>query len=179
MSEKKTTSEGASRERRKHKRFSATAFLNRPVHLRPLPPLFSEDLKGRLIDLSAGGMAIVINQSLPVDSMLDLNLRFPDGSELNALVQVRHVMVRDPKHILHGIEFVAVDPDMATRIDRMSGDYINCESRIIAGTNPICRAECAFFTMCTKKEKLEPVPEVEKSIEVSFRPVGKPAPQTP
>jgi hypothetical protein len=158
-----------SSERRKHTRFSATAFLNKPVYLTPLPPYFGHPVKGKLIDLSAGGMAILINEMIPQETMLNLKITFPDHSVIDSIVKVRRVAERGRSH-LHGIEFLTLGAEMAEKIEKMSSDYINCETRIRSGQKEVCRTDCSFFTMCGKKEKLNPVVNVD-ALALSFEPV--------
>lgn len=156
------------KERRNHKRFSATAFLNMPVHLSPLPPYFGHTLKGRLIDLSAGGIAISIDELIPQGTFLNLKITFPDHSVIESVVSAKHVLPRG-RHFLHGFEFLTVPSAIAERIEQMSTDYINCESRIQNNMEDICRTDCAFFKMCNKKEKMDPVVDMDRTIDLAFK----------
>src|SRR5690349_20851920 len=96
-------------ERRKHKRFSATAFLNRPITLVPIKPYIGRPIKGKLIDLSAGGMAMLIGQIIPQGTRLTLSLTFPDHSTLKTEIEIVHTMPRDRNYI-HGVQFLSLDP---------------------------------------------------------------------
>lgn len=154
-------------EKRKHQRFSATAFLNMPIELNALPPFFSHSVKGKLIDLSAGGMAILINEVIPMGTKLDLKVRFPDHSYLESIILVKRVVPRSRKFLI-GIEFLTVPGFMEKKIEKMSADYIDCESRINEGSTEICRVDCAFFTMCKKKERVDPVVDLDKMLEITF-----------
>lgn len=140
-------------ERRKHPRFAATAFLNRQVTVTPIQPFIGRPIKGKLIDLAAGGLSILISHIIPQDTVLHLKLTFPDHSILETDTQVKHMVPRG-RGYLHGIEFLNLDALVVERIKRMSNDYIDCESRIQAKALEVCKgAECAFFTMCTKPER--------------------------
>lgn len=154
--------------RRKHKRFSATAFLNVPVVVSPIAPYFGRVLKGKLIDLSSGGMALLIDELIPQGSKLDLMLRFPDQSELQTLVDIKHVFPRGRKY-LHGLEFLTIPDYMVKKIESMSSAYIDCENRIQHGENEICVANCSFFNMCTKKERRSPTFNVDIALELAFQ----------
>jgi hypothetical protein len=156
--------------RRRHKRFSATAFLNRPILLLPLPPYFGHAVKGKLIDLSAGGMAILIDEMIPMGTNLSLMATFPDGFKIECAVQVKHQIPREEKYI-HGFEFLNLAPVTMEKIEKMSSDYIDCESRIAAHAQEICRTHCAFFTMCNKPEKLDLTFEPSKVLELQFKPI--------
>lgn len=154
--------------RRRYKRFSATAFLNVPVDITPFPPFFGSSIKGKVIDLSAGGMAILIKEAIPMDRKLFLTLRFPDDTRLSCAVQVRYVMPRE-KRYLHGIEFLDLAPDMMQKIDRMSNNYIDCEYRIQAKAVKICTATCSFYSMCTKPQKKETLTDPLVKLELVFQ----------
>ena len=150
--------------RRKNPRFSATAFLNTPVILSPLPPFFGSVIKGRLIDLSAGGMALLLKDLIPSGTSLFLTLRFPDLIVMGSSIQVKYTMPRG-NHYLHGIEFLDLSAEMKEKIDQMSRDYIDCESRIQAKNMDVCSQLCAFYSMCAKPEKkgmtLDPIVHLE------------------
>jgi hypothetical protein len=166
MEQKSEIKSGA--DRRKHKRFSATAFLHTPVYLSPLPPYFGHPVKGKLIDLSAGGLSVLIGEIIPQETFLSLILTFPDNSKIESIIKVRHAVPRG-KGYLHGIEFLNPPAYMVEKIDKMSSDYIDCENRIQAAASEVCRMNCAFFTMCTKQQRLQPVVDVNASIELAFK----------
>jgi hypothetical protein len=153
--------------RRRHTRFSPTAFLNRPVLLKPVHPFFGHPVKGKLIDLSAGGMAIFIDEIIPRGAHLTLRVTFPDQFKIETEVDIKYVMPREGKYV-HGIEFLSLPAEVAARIDAMSTDYIDCESRIAAAETEICRTQCAFFTMCNKPQKLNPVLDSIPALELTF-----------
>ena len=155
-------------ERRKHKRFSATAFLNLPVVLSPLPPYFDHAVKGKLIDLSAGGICLVMNELIPQGTFFNLNLKFPDHTILQTIVNAKHVMPRG-KNFMHGFEFVTLSPLIAEKISNMSSDYIDCEARIQSEAKDPCRSNCAFFAMCTKPEKINLITEVDATLNLALK----------
>lgn len=155
-------------ERRKHKRFSATAFLNRPVVLAPLPPYFGRAVEGRLVDLSAGGMAIFIDELIPPEVDFNLTITFPDQTAIDTDVKVRYA-TRKGSGYLHGIEFLELAPDMAARINQMSADYIDCELRIQSGDENPCRTHCGFFGMCRKKQRTRAASVLETPLSLAFR----------
>lgn len=156
-------------ERRKHKRFPATAFLNRPVTVTPLPPFIGKPAKGKLIDLSAGGLAMLINQIIPQNTRLTLTLTFPDQMAMQTETEVKHVIPRD-KLFLHGLEFLALDPTWADRIARMSADYVDCEQRISSNSlTPCTGSECSLFNMCSKPERTNLIVNLDEDLLLAFR----------
>ncbi len=158
------------KERRRHKRFSATAFLNRTIHLWPLPPYFGHDIKGKLIDLSGGGISILIGELIPQGTFLNMKMTFPDHTVMESIVSTKHVFPRG-KQFLHGFEFLTLTPLMAEKISKMSSDYIDCEARIKAQAKEVCLSNCAFFTMCNKEEKINLVTELETTLDLAFQEV--------
>jgi c-di-GMP-binding flagellar brake protein YcgR len=161
-------------ERRRYKRFSATAFLNRPVVLAPLPPYFGHPVEGRLVDLSAGGMAIFIDEVIPPEGDLRLTITFPDQTLIETTVRVKYASKKG-SGFLHGIEFLALEPEMAEQINRMSIDYIDCELRIQSREENPCRMSCGFFALCRKRERLKAVELLETPVALSFRALTAPA----
>jgi c-di-GMP-binding flagellar brake protein YcgR len=159
--------------RRRHKRFSATAFLNKPVRVAPLLPYFAEPINGRLIDLSAGGMSIFIEMRIPQGTTIHLEATFPDHSKIECDAQVIHAIPRNGS-ILHGFEFLNLSVPLGERIERMSMDYIDCETRIESKKTEVCRSDCAFFSLCTKSEKVSPVLDSKGILELSFTSISKP-----
>jgi len=157
-------------EKRKHKRFAATAFLNTPVYLDPLPPYFGTSLKGKLIDLSGGGMAILIDEFIPAMARLSLAMTFPDKMKLDSIVEIKRIVPRDNKYLI-GIEFLTIPLVMQQKIDAMSSDYVDCESRIREKSAEICRTNCAFYGMCTKTERTVPIVDVDVALSLVFEPL--------
>jgi hypothetical protein len=106
--------------------------------------------------------------------MLNLLLTFPDHSKLNTIVNVRHVIPRG-RLFMHGIEFLDPPMLMTERITKMSNDYIDCDARIQSKATEICKTDCAFFTMCTKEQRIDPVFDPKMSLEIAFQQLEKSA----
>ncbi|MFN0118264.1 MAG: PilZ domain-containing protein [Elusimicrobiota bacterium] len=159
-------------EKRKHKRFAATAFLNTPVYITPLPPFFGSTLKGKLIDLSAGGMSVNINGYLPQNTLLHLALQFSDGTLIEAIVELRHFRPNGKK-TLYGFEFIKIDSKLSDKINQMSSEFIDCENRIQKQESNICRNSCAFFSLCSKEQKniIDNSTPINKEIHITFQKV--------
>jgi|GEM_PF-5019978 len=155
-------------DRRKFLRFRSTVFSGIQVHLSPLPPFFGVNVDGILIDLSAGGMALQIPELIPDKTKLQLELMFPDHSVLRSNVNIRRVQ-KTKTGFLIGIEFLDLPDFMAKKINRMSRDFLDCESRIKARAASICLPECAFFSMCDKTQKKDLVKNMDASIHIKFK----------
>ncbi len=156
-------------ERRKHKRFSATAFINRPVTLTPFPPYIGKPIKGKLIDLSAGGISMLIGQIIPQGTDANLSITFPDHSVLKSKTTIRHMIPKDRQY-LHGLEFLNLEPAWIERLTKMSNHYIDCEQRIQQHSLNACvGAECAFFTMCKKPERTDLLVNIDDGLLLEFK----------
>lgn len=154
--------------RRKHPRIAATAFLNTPVNVQPLEPFFGHCVKGQIIDLSSGGLALLMDELIPQGTRLALDIHFPDRSNVETTIQVIYALPKG-RRFLHGMEFLSLPRIMADKIQNMSTDYIDCENRIRNAAEEICRTNCRFFSMCTKPQRNDPVFNVDVSLELAFK----------
>lgn len=158
--------------RRRYKRFSATAFLNKPVIIAPLLPYFGEPIEGKLIDLSAGGMSIYIDMVIPQGTNVHIEALFADRFKIDCDAQIKHVIPRN-RSFLHGFEFLNLSVPVGERIQKMSMDYIDCETRIDNKMTEVCQSNCAFFSLCNKPERLNPVMETKFFLELAFKELDK------
>src|SRR5882672_7919378 len=101
-------------ERRKYQRFSSTAFLGTPLHLTPVPPFFGSPIDGQVIDLSGGGMAVLIREVLPAKTKLFMELKFPGGMILSCTVSIRRTAACTGGY-LTGIEFLDMPEAMVAQ----------------------------------------------------------------
>jgi hypothetical protein len=78
-------------------------------------------------------------------------------------------MLPRDRFFLHGLQFEAVNAEIANRIDQMSADYIDCEQRIVNNhLTPCVGNACKFFSMCTKKERTDHFLRNEGDLLLSF-----------
>ena len=161
--------ETANDERRRHQRFSSVSFSAAEVCLLPCPPLYGEPAGGFLVDLSAGGVGLLLTELIPRDVLLRMTIRLPDDFVISSVVTVRHVKIQGTG-FLHGIEFLNPAPEMVQRVDQMARDYLSCEDRIRDGATPVCQFGCSFYAVCTKKERHG---ACRGSVTVEFAPVAE------
>ncbi len=151
-------------DQRRFPRFQSSAFQGVPVRLKPLPPFFGEPTQGKLLDLSAGGMAILIEETIPKDAKLKLELTFPDHSILESNIRVCYSKA-EKKEFLIGLEFLDIPDFMRNKISRMSEDFLGCENRIKKNAINICQLDCAFFSICDKHQKTK----LEKELDITLQ----------
>lgn len=139
-------------EKRKNLRFNDSFFMNVDLVLQPVAPLFGASATGRLVDLSAGGMALLLNEVLPKKVFLKMSMKLPDGTKIESVVTVCHIAPQKPHGFLHGIQFLNIDPETAARIDLLAQDSISCGTRIANNSPEVCVADCSLHGLCKKKE---------------------------
>jgi len=106
---------------RQHHRFSSPDLLKTKVTLSPLPPLQGPSLEGKLIDISAGGMALLMHQSIPNGTFLALKAQFTDQAEVETVVQIRH-SIKKGKEYLCGFQFVSIPSYISDKLDQLAKD---------------------------------------------------------
>lgn len=141
----------------------------------PLPPYFGQEINGKLIDLSAGGISILIGELIPQGTFFNLKVTFPDNTAIESMVSAKYVYPRG-KQFLHGFEFLTLSVGMADRLSKMSSDYIDCEARIQDHAKEICQSDCSYFNMCTKEEKLNFSEESENILDLTFQEIKEKTP---
>ncbi len=139
-------------ERRKYKRFSAVSFAKAQIKLLPCPPLFGDPATGYLVDLSAGGMGLMLPDLIPRKIFLKMTLALPGAAAIKSVVSVRHVVKRGA-YFLHGFEFLNPSPEVTDQIEKFTQDYLACEDRIRASAPEVCVEGCSFYAVCTKKQR--------------------------
>lgn len=143
-------------ERRKHPRFSDRILAGAKVDMVPVPPLYGETISGYLIDLSAGGMAILTTDLIPKKVFLRLTMTFPDGFVLESVITVRRVIKQGGSgDFLHGIEFLNPSPEMIERIEEIAKDILACNQRTKEGASEICVSSCGLRKICKRPQCVE------------------------
>jgi hypothetical protein len=153
-------------ERRKYLRFHDIFFGNAEVCLEPVPPLFGDSARGCLIDLSAGGMALLLTEVLPKNLLLKMTLTLPDGFVVDSVVRVCRISACGATGFLHGIEFLNPCPEAAARIDLMAQDSITCSERIARGEPKVCQNTCSLIGVC---KRIQCEAKSPKPVEMTFQ----------
>jgi hypothetical protein len=161
-----TKSAAPAEEKRKHVRFHEVFFGNADVCLLPVPPLYGDAARGCLVDLSAGGMALLLTEALPKKVFLKMTLRLPDGFVIESVVTVCRIVSCGTAGFLHGIEFLNPSPESMEKIDAMARDSVACNGRICAGAAEVCQSTCSLLNICKKQECRT---RAKETVQVSFQ----------
>ncbi len=143
----------SNQEQRRHRRVQSSAFGGISVTLKPAPPFFGDAMDGTLMDLSGGGLAVVVKEAVPVKTRLQLTIKFPFRAPVTCNVSVRRSSRIENGHRL-GLQFLDLSDPTANELIRMSADYDACDGRIRQETTPVCERTCAFFRYCEKPQKV-------------------------
>jgi hypothetical protein len=142
----------AAQEMRRHRRVQSSAFGGITVTLKPAPPFFGDPMDGTMVDLSGGGLAVVVKEAIPVKTKLKLTIKFPFRAPVTCTVSVQRSNRVENGHRL-GLQFLDLSGEMADELVRMSSDYDACDERIRSDVKPVCLRTCAFFRYCEKPQK--------------------------
>lgn len=112
-----------------------------------------------------------VERLIPQGHQYWMTLAFPDRSVLETPIEIRHVLPRGQAYLI-GVEFLKIPDYMRKKVEAMSTDYLECEERISAHIKNVCLTDCAFFTMCNKPQKTEPVINVDLALQMTLREMG-------
>lgn len=146
---------------RQYERYIVPEMVKMAVSLSPLSPAQGETHEGKLLNVSMGGMALLLPKRLPDMTYWALRISIANQSEIETVVQIRHSMPQKDMFV-HGIQFVDIPSYLGTQVENFSRDFFSCEDRLKAATKAadavkaaaeICRLDCGLFTYCTKPQK--------------------------
>ncbi len=110
--------------------------------------------KGLIINLSAGGLLLLIYADLPLGSQVCLLFDYPPletepiFGEVVRAVQTKAI-VREV-----AIKFTSISTMDAKKINKLAIDYNDCETKITLGALDVCSKECSYYNFCEKKLKI-------------------------
>lgn len=142
-------------EKRKHPRFSDRILAGATVTLAPVAPFYGDVAKGYLVDLSAGGMGLVLSDLIPKNVFLQMAMTLPDGSRIESVVTVRRIVKQGGYNdFLHGIEFLNPAPEMIDRIEAIAKDILACNQRTKDNEKEICVSNCSLLGICKRPQRI-------------------------
>lgn len=155
-------------ERRKHIRFPIMHNVGEPVELKVLLNHKQISLAGFIMDLSAGGMRMLMLgnrfQGIPVGTHFLLDLKLPNFISHHVegkIVRIAKGKKRDSGKIpsleewFLGLMFTKIKSSDADKINRMAEDWHICETKILLKLPDICFRECSYWNLCAKPIKIK------------------------
>ena len=140
--------------RRQHKRIPLTLSIAKPIRLEMHSDSFDGAIPGILVNLSAGGAALIVFHKLPLESVIEVNLDFVGVKKKMTGKIVREEKKFEDTYMI-GIEFDKVSTELKKVVEDMAEDHDICEIRYIMRPEKVCFPDCNFRILCGKRIKKE------------------------
>lgn len=137
-------------ERRRYKRYPVLHEIDQMIHM----SLENRTFPGVLVELSAGGMALLTYTPIPIGTNISLSLDLPGLKTQELLGTVVWSISKGDMWRL-GIAFTKIDPVDFRHINRMAFDYSDCETKIQLGAKDVCVNKCSYAPLCNKSQKIK------------------------
>lgn len=112
-----------------------------------------ETFPGIILNLSAGGMLLLMYCDIPVNAEVSLMINIPKMETKKILGRVIRSKFKNTMWEI-GLEFIEIDTLDSKKINRMAIDFNDCETKIALGALDICKKECSYYVLCDKKQKI-------------------------
>ena len=111
--------------------------------------------QGLIINLSSGGLLVLMYEDLPVGTQVCLVFDYPPLETDTIFGEV--VRSTKTKALVReiAIKFTNISTIDAKKINRVAIDYTDCENKITLGALDVCRKECSYYNFCEKKLKIK------------------------
>ena len=111
--------------------------------------------KGLIINLSAGGLLLLVYADLPIGSHVCLLFDYPPLETEPIFGEV--IRSTKTKAIVRevAIKFTSISATDAKKINKLAVDYNDCETKITLGVSDVCSKECSYYNFCEKKLKIK------------------------
>lgn len=137
-------------ERRKHKRYPVLREIDKTIQI----VLGGKALPGVLVELSAGGMAILTFTSIPVGTEINLSLDLPGLKTHELAGRIVWSLAKGEMWRL-GIAFDKINPIDFRHINRMGFDYSDCSTKLALGVSDVCSDKCSYLELCQRDQKIK------------------------
>lgn len=137
---------------RQFERFTLPELMKMSVTISPLSPSSAEPVEGKLLNISLGGMALLLPVKLPELTYWALRIGLGDHSEVETLVQIRHSIPQQDQFV-HGFQFVSIPSFLGERVEIFARDFASCEERIKISSPDVCQPTCSMLDTCTKPQR--------------------------
>ena len=137
-------------EKRRHNRLPVLHEMDEPIQIM----LNNKTVPGILVDLSAGGMALLSFTAIPVGTDINLSIDVP-GLKTQALEGKVVWALSKGEMWRIGIVFTKIDPIDFRHINRVAFDATDCDTKLTLGVTDICFEKCSYFCLCEKPIKIQ------------------------
>lgn len=139
------------------------------VHLFPVMPFIGEATYANLINISKGGLALVVDEPVKRGAALKVHFHLPGNPIQSSSAVVTHSFVgKDGRYVL-GVKFVKPPKMLVENIEKMVLNSNSCDQRIRELADPQCDKACAFFQLCRKPIRLPHYSNQSHQLELTFQ----------
>jgi hypothetical protein len=139
-----------SEDRRRHRRIPLTLSIAQPISIEIHSEHHDDAIPGIMVNVSAGGMGMIVFRELPENSKIEFNLKFMGLSE-----QLSGTVVRQEEKLgntfLIGIQFAQPVEHLQNIVGHMAEDFDICEIRYLMKGENACYPQCSFRPLCAKR----------------------------
>lgn len=136
-------------EKRRHNRLPVLHEIDEPISIM----LDNKAVPGILVDLSAGGMALLSFTQIPVGTEINLSIDIPGLKTQPLGGKVIWALSKGEMWRI-GIVFTKIDPLDFRHINRVAFDSTDCDTKLTLGVTDICFEKCSYYPLCEKSIKL-------------------------
>ncbi|MFW6172298.1 MAG: PilZ domain-containing protein [Elusimicrobiota bacterium] len=141
-------------DRRRHRRVPLTLSIAEPINIELSTDTYEGSIPGLLVNLSAGGMALIVFHELPKDSTIEFRLNFLDVDE-DMRGKIKYEKKKFEDTYLVGVEFEKVNKKLKKVLEDMAEDHDICDIRYIIDPENACFPDCSYRPVCGKRIKKE------------------------
>ncbi len=140
-------------ERRVHFRFPTITIVKEVVIAVAHPKSKNKNVMPAIMyNLSAGGIAIVTFDKVPVNSMITLNLDLGSVNLENITGKVVRVEGKNVTYLI-AIDFYNLPQQLKKKIKKIADDADICETNILLGEKHVCTKKCSYYDLCINPMK--------------------------
>jgi hypothetical protein len=143
--------------RRRSPRLKIDRRLRVQVQLHPVMPFIGESVDAVLVNLSEGGMALMIPRGrkkdrppIPRGAKIKIHFRLPGGPLRECLAAVSHSVRTKQGDDIIGLRFLGVPAGLRDVFRQMLADNEACDDRVRLHDYAWCDPSCAFSALCRK-----------------------------
>lgn len=136
-------------EKRRHNRLPVLHEMDEPIQIL----LEGKTVPGILVDLSAGGMALLSFTAMSVGTNINLSIDVPGLKTQQLEGKVVWAVAKGEMWRI-GIVFTKIDPLDFRHINRVAFDATDCDTKLTLGVTDICFEKCSYYRLCEKPIKI-------------------------
>ncbi len=141
-----------SKERRQYKRLPMTLSIAKPMEIEMSTDQYERDIPGILVNLSAGGMALIVFHKLPLESRVNFDLNFMGiKRSISGTIVRKESKFKDTYMV--GVKFDKTSKKLGELVEKMAEDHDICDVRYLIMQDKACFPGCSFRPLCGKRIK--------------------------